>query len=46
MKSKSLEGVRQVKMMQTQALVSSFQVGKKSFSAGPDRRCSVLLRRN
>ncbi len=29
MKSKSLEGVRQAKMMQTQELVSSFQVGKK-----------------
>jgi class 3 adenylate cyclase len=29
MKSKSLEGVRQAKMMQTQALVSSFQVHKK-----------------
>ncbi len=29
MKSKSLEGVRQVKMMQTQELVSSFQVHKK-----------------
>jgi class 3 adenylate cyclase len=29
MKSKSLEGVRQVKMMQTQELVSSFQVRKK-----------------
>ncbi|MBZ5667610.1 MAG: hypothetical protein LAO30_23810 [Acidobacteriia bacterium] len=28
-KSKSLEGVRQVKMMQTQELVSSFQVRKK-----------------
>ena len=29
MKSKSLEGIRQVKMMQTQELVSSFQVRKK-----------------
>ena len=29
MKSRSLEGVRQVKMMQTQELVSSFQVRKK-----------------
>jgi hypothetical protein len=29
MKSKSLEGVRQLKMMQTQELVSSFQVRKK-----------------
>jgi class 3 adenylate cyclase len=29
MKSKSLEGVRQAKMMQTQELVSSFQVRKK-----------------
>ncbi len=29
MKSKALEGVRQVKMMQTQELVSSFQVRKK-----------------
>jgi hypothetical protein len=29
MKSKSLEGVRQLKMMQTQELVSAFQVGKR-----------------
>ena len=44
MKSKSLEGVRQVKMMQTQALVSSFQVGKKIILRRAGQEMFRLLR--
>ncbi|MGZ3709586.1 MAG: hypothetical protein ACXWPM_13355, partial [Bdellovibrionota bacterium] len=44
MKSKSLEGVRQVKMMQTQELVSSFQVGKKIIIRRAGQEVFRLLR--
>jgi hypothetical protein len=44
MKSKSLEGVRQTKMMQTQALVSSFQVRKKIILRRAGQEMFRLLR--
>ena len=44
MKSKSLEGVRQVKMMQTQELVSSFQVRKKIILRRAGQELFRLLR--
>src|SRR6266481_5310865 len=44
MKSKSLEGVRQTKMMQTQALVSSFQVRKKIILRRAGQEIFRLLR--
>jgi class 3 adenylate cyclase len=44
MKSKSLEGVRQVKMMQTQELVSSFQVRKKIILRRAGQEMFRLLR--
>jgi hypothetical protein len=44
MKSKSLEGVRQTKMMQTQALVSSFQVRKKIIIRRAGQEMFRLLR--
>ena len=44
MKSKSLEGVRQAKMMQTQELVSSFQVCKKIILRRAGREMFHLLR--
>src|SRR5580700_2994808 len=44
MKSKSLEGVRQVKMMQTQELVSSFQVRKKIILRRAGQEIFRLLR--
>jgi hypothetical protein len=44
MKSKSLEGIRQVKMMQTQELVSSFQVGKKIILRRAGQEMFHLLR--
>ena len=44
MKSKSLEGVRQVKMMQTQELVSSFQVRKKIILRRAGQEVFRLLR--
>lgn len=44
MKSKSLEGVRQVKMMQTQELVSSFQVRKKIIIRRAGQEVFRLLR--
>ena len=44
MKSKSLEGVRQAKMMQTQELVSSFQVGKKIILRRAGQEMFRLLR--
>jgi hypothetical protein len=44
MKSKSLEGVRQTKMMQTQALVSSFQVRKKIILRRSGQEMFRLLR--
>jgi class 3 adenylate cyclase len=44
MKSKALEGVRQVKMMQTQALVSSFQVGKRIILRRAGQEMFHLLR--
>src|SRR5437667_5459178 len=44
MKSKSLEGVRQTKMMQTQALVSSFQVRKKIIQRKAGQEIFRLLR--
>ncbi len=43
-KSKALEGVRQVKMMQTQELVSSFQVGKKIILRRAGQEVFRLLR--
>lgn len=43
-KSKSLEGVRQVKMMQTQELVTSFQVGKKVIIRRAGQEVFRLLR--
>src|SRR6202166_766336 len=43
-KSKSLEGVRQTKMMQTQALVSSFQVRKKIILRRAGQEMFRLLR--
>jgi hypothetical protein len=43
-KSKSLEGVRQVKMMQTQELVSSFQVRKKIIIRRAGQEVFRLLR--
>jgi hypothetical protein len=44
MKSKALEGVRQVKMMQTQELVSSFQVGKRIILRRAGQEMFRLLR--
>ena len=44
MKSKALEGVRQVKMMQTQELVSAFQVGKKIILRRAGQEMFRLLR--
>jgi len=44
MKSKALEGVRQVKMMQTQELVSSFQVRKKIILRRAGQELLRLLR--
>jgi len=44
MKSKSLEGVRQAKMMQTQELVSAFQVGKKIILRRAGQEMFRLLR--
>ena len=44
MKSKSLEGVRQAKMMQTQELVSSFQVRKKIILRRAGQEVFRLLR--
>ena len=44
MKSKSLEGVRQAKMMQTQELVSSFQVCKKIILRRAGQEMFRLLR--
>jgi hypothetical protein len=44
MKSKSLEGLRQTKMMQTQALVSSFQVRKKIILRRAGQEMFRLLR--
>jgi hypothetical protein len=44
MKSKSLEGVRQTKMMQTQELVSSFQVRKKIIIRRAGQEMFRLLR--
>lgn len=44
MKSKSLEGVRQVKMLQTQELVSSFQVRKKVIIRRAGQEVFQLLR--
>jgi len=44
MKSKSLEGVRQAKMMQTQELVSSFQVRKKIILRRAGQEMFRLLR--
>ncbi|MGD0415241.1 MAG: hypothetical protein ABSA80_07820 [Terriglobales bacterium] len=44
MKSKSLEGVRQAKMMQTQELVSCFQVGKKIILRRAGQEMFRLLR--
>ena len=44
MKSKALEGVRQVKMMQTQELVSSFQVRKKIIIRRAGQEVFRLLR--
>ncbi len=44
MKSKSLEGVRKVKMMQTQELVSSFQVRKKIILRRAGQELFRLLR--
>ena len=44
MKSKSLEGVRQTKMLQTQALVSSFQVRKKIILRRAGQEMFRLLR--
>jgi hypothetical protein len=44
MKSKSLEGVRQTKMMQTQEVVSSFQVGKKIILRRAGQEMFRLLR--
>src|ERR1019366_6173510 len=44
MKSKSLEGVRQTKMMQTQELVSSFQVRKKIILRRAGQEMFRLLR--
>jgi hypothetical protein len=44
MKSKSLEGVRQEKMMQTQEVVSSFQVGKKIILRRAGQEMFRLLR--
>ena len=44
MKSKSLEGIRQAKMMQTQELVSSFQVGKKIILRRAGQEMFRLLR--
>src|SRR6202140_3958324 len=44
MKSKSLEGVRQTKMMQTQALVSFFQVRKKIILRRAGQEMFRLLR--
>jgi class 3 adenylate cyclase len=44
MKLKSLEGVRQVKMMQTQELVSSFQVRKKIIQRRAGQEIFRLLR--
>jgi hypothetical protein len=44
MKSKALEGVRQVKMMQTQELVSSFQVRKKIILRRAGQEMLRLLR--
>ncbi len=44
MKSKALEGVRQVKMMQTQELVSSFQVSKKIILRRAGQEMFRLLR--
>ena len=44
MKSKSLEGVRQVKMMQTQEMVSSFQVRKKIILRRAGQEVFRLLR--
>ena len=44
MKSKSLEGVRQAKMMQTQELVSAFQVGKKIILRRAGQELFRLLR--
>src|ERR1039457_4563603 len=44
MKSKSLEGVRQAKMMQTQELVSSFQVRKKIILRRAGQELFRLLR--
>jgi class 3 adenylate cyclase len=44
MKSKSLEGVRQAKMMQTQELVSSFQVRKKIILRRAGQEMFHLLR--
>jgi hypothetical protein len=44
MKSKALEGVRQVKMMQTQELVSSFQVRKKIILRRAGQEMFRLLR--
>ncbi|MGA7574102.1 MAG: hypothetical protein WBV31_16370 [Terriglobales bacterium] len=44
MKAKSLEGVRQLKMMQTQELVSSFRVGKKIILRRAGQEMFRLLR--
>src|SRR6202163_4689164 len=44
MKSKSLEGVRQTKMMQTQAVLSSFQVRKKIILRRAGQEMFRLLR--
>ncbi len=44
MKSKSLEGLRQIKMMQTQELVSSFQVRKKIIIRRAGQEIFRLLR--
>ena len=44
MKSKALEGVRQIKMMQTQELVSAFQVGKKIILRRAGQEVFRLLR--
>jgi hypothetical protein len=43
MKSKSLEGLRQAKMMQTQELVSSFQVRKKIILRRAGQECFVCF---
>jgi len=44
MKARSLEGVRQEKLMRTQELVSSFRCARRSSFAAPDKRCSIAAR--